>query len=204
MNEQQKKLIKDAAKNFGFIVISVAVLYMLSGGSLDVIKTFTEADIIVKIFYVVFGVVVVYYTGTIIRMGVEYVKSGKGVHVNRQSLQTQQPAINNPGILDYPEPEKTIFEKFDSSLSFNMDAGEGLIPQLKGKIESFYDNLDSLSVEDLEQQYKEMDGLRKIVNKEVSDLYEQFKRLEQQMQLTLGMIRTKRAMGERIRQLRGK
>lgn len=208
MNEYQKKLVKDAGKNLGLIAISLAVVYMLSGGSLDLIKTFTEAAIVEKVFYIVFGIVIVYNLGGLLRVGVEYVKAGKGQVPNTQPV--VQPVVNkatnNPiaEVIDYSQEEKPIFEKFDN-FNLGLDiSGNGLISDLRGKIESFYDNLDSLSLSELEAQYKDMEELRRTVNKEVSELYEQYKKLEQQMQLTLSMIRTKKVMGERIKQLRGR
>lgn len=209
MNELQKKLAKDAGKHFAFIIISAAVLYMLSGGSINT-ATFTEAAIIEKLFYILFGIVIVYYLAMLIKVGVKYSKAGEQLtQIIKQPAQQLMEVDNPKGIdevIDYSEPERSVFERFGGeSFALNASIGDGMIvSQLKEKIESFYDNLDSLSLAELEQQYQEMEGIRKSVNKDVGELYEQYKKLEQQMQLTLGMIRTKKMMTDRIKQLRGK
>lgn len=197
MNEYQKKLMKDAGKNIGLIGISLAVMYMLSGGSIDIVTTFTKADIMGKMFYILFGVVIVYNLGTLISIGIGYAKPNKG-------MLAQSPIVTNNTIQTPPQQDNAVFERFDNfNLGTDVLGSDDMVTQLKGKVDQFYERLDD-DVSDLEDQYKEMVDIRKVIVTKNEELYGLHKKLEQQMQLTQGMIRTKKLMGERVKQLRGK
>lgn len=199
MNEMQTKIIKSAGKNVGLIGISLAVMYMLSGGSLDIVGTFTKADIMGKMFYILFGIVIVYNAGIIIRICTEYFKAKNGVPI--QSNVTN--VISNPAQAADAPQDKLIFERFNMTGGIDAFTSDDMVVQLKGKVDQFYEKLDD-DVSDLEEQYKDMVDIRKVIVTKNEELYELHKKLEQQMQLTQGMIRTKKVMGERVKQLRGK
>lgn len=197
MNEKQKIIIKDSGKKIGLVAISIAVILILSGGSLDLINKFTTADVMGKAFYIIFAAFGAYNLGMAIRGFV-------GLR------ETKAPGVNQSDVHDSAQvggmtKEPDVFEQFSQELSRGLHNPGGtagdLTSHLKTKIEEFNQKLDS-DVTELEQQYTEMDKLRIEVNKNVDDLYKDYQKLEQQMQITNGMIKTKRVVRDRIKQLR--
>lgn len=204
MNERPKQRYNKSLKNIGLILVSLGMIYMLSGGSLDIITKFNESDITGKIFYVALGALIAFNVGMIIKDWMDTRKSKVipvvmptgVVNTIGNNLQNEQPVNSN---------SQQIFENFmHFPNSLNTDGlGQDAINHLRSKIEEFNQRLDS-DVTELEVQYKEMDTLRKDIHKSVGDMYEEYQKLEQQMQITQNMIKTKKVIAERVKQLREK
>lgn len=203
MNEQQKRLMKDLNKKVGFLVLSVAGIFVLSSGSIDLINKFIAADMIGKGFGVIFAAFGSYNLGMVISGLIKIRKAGNpGLNqgVPQQSGVVVNNSVQTSGIAKEPD----IFEKFNQELSRGLNQPgniNDLTGHLKGKIEEFNQKLDS-DMTELEQQYEEMDNLRREVNKNVDDLYKDYQKLEQQMQITHGMIKTKKMVRDRVKQIR--
>ena len=203
MNEQQKKIMKELNKKIGFLILSIGGIFVLSGGSLDLINKFTAADMIGKGFFVIFVAFGAYNLGMGVK-GLGEMKRAGNTNIN-QGISQQGSAvvggtIQASGITKEPD----IFEQFNQELSRDLNnpgsIGD-LTGHLKGKIEEFNQKLDS-DVTELEQQYVEMDKLRKEVIKMNDDLHKDYQKLEQQMHITNGMIKTKRMVRDRVKQIR--
>lgn len=213
MNEKQKKLLKDIYKSIGLIGISLIVIYMLSSGSLNVYQTFMAADLMGKVFYILFTVVFAYNVGKTIRATVEVRKSGRIKAVPNQNPGEVNIPLNNANVgsqqhavYQRPLQESDPFDKFYGELVGGFDTelddkGQYMVKKLQNKVEEFNKRLDS-DVDELEKQYEEMVTLKEYINKNVGDMHKEYKKLEDQMQLVRGMIRTKTMVRERIKQLR--
>lgn len=212
MNERQKKILKDAYKNVGLIVVSLIVVYMLGSGSSNIYQTFVDADVMGKIFYVLFGIIIMYNVGMVIRAAVEVRKAGSmniqqmPVHGTPKEGHMFNPSetiqFENQSTQVMTDPFNNFYEEVMGGINVENDnTGQEMVNRLQGRIEDFNKRLDS-DVEELEEQYKEMLVLREYINKTVGAMHREYKRLENQMQLVQGVIRTKKIVKERIKQLR--
>ena len=195
MDKKQNEILKKIWKNAGFIGLSVIVIYTLSGGSWNIKTAFINTDIIGKFFYVLFGVLILYNLAMIGGAVAQIIKVGK------EPLQE----VSGNAAPMVPQPvhaEQSAFANFGGEFSddWQNSSKDSMVAFLKTKVDQFSQRLN-LDVGGLEQQYKEMEELRVTINKEVGDLYKEYQKLEQQMYMMSGMIRTKKIMDDRAKQM---
>lgn len=231
MNERQKGLVRDIGKNIGMVGVSIGAVYVL-GQSFNVVAAFKSTDIMGKIFYGIFGLLVLYNLAMAIRKLATMKKEvtprqqpagvslpplqqplQQGVSEHREGLPQyeyvqQPPQASAP--MAYPKqvsPDST-FDKFNRELESNFEGlgisneleNRGMVDYIEKRVIEFNDRLD-LDVSDLEEQYKEMEDLKKSIHQNVEAMHASYKKLEQQMQVTQGMIRTKKLVREKLKQM---
>jgi len=79
-------------------------------------------------------------------------------------------------------------------------AGKQMLGQIHNVINSFGSKMDTDTV-NLENQFRDMTKLRDDINQNVMKMYGEYKKLERQMQIVDHMIRAKKLLGERMKQI---
>ena len=201
---------KELWKDVGLIILAGTMIYWL-GPSWDL---FINAPIIEKVFYGIFTLVILYKLLSMVKRiflkseGTSLFKrKDKPTREVNQSPSVQEQLLGQPAALPLMEPDiSSILQQINKelagvSITNPESTGKQMIDQIKNKVNNFDVNLDE-ETNNLESQYQEMEKLRKGINQNVSETFVEYKRLERQMQIVDTMIKTKRLLGEKIRQLK--
>ena len=212
MNEiKAKDGSKELWKDIGLALLAGAMIYWI-GPSWDM---FVNAPFIEKGFYGLFTLVILYSLMSVIKKlflkdrNIPFLKKkanpAEMVNITNRSLQGQLEQLAVPP----SEPDvSSILQQInrdieESSLTNPENTGRQMIGQIKNRVDNFNINLDE-EANNLENQYREMEKLKLGIHQNVSEMFTEYKRLERQMQIVDTMIKTKRLLGERIRQLKEK
>ena len=176
---------------------------------------FVNAPVIEKGFYGLFTLVILYSLMSVIKKlflkdrNIPFLKKkanpAEMVNITNRSLQGQLEQLAVPP----SEPDvSSILQQInrdieESSLTNPENTGRQMIGQIKNRVDNFNINLDE-EANNLENQYREMEKLKLGIYQNVSEMFTEYKRLERQMQIVDTMIKTKRLLGEKIRQLKEK
>lgn len=190
MNEIKEK--KDVLTNAGLMLLAGVMIYWL-GPSWNL---FLAAPIIEKLFYALFSLVIIINLGIILKK-IFFKKTGKiSFFRKKDGTADMEPKNDEEQVSAIMRQINQEIQEVSSASSD--DTGKQLLGQMKNQINNFDTNLDK-EADVLEKQYEEMNKLRNEINRNVGDMYSEYKTLERQMRIVDTMIKTRKLLGERTK-----